>query len=114
MKNTQSIVPQSSYLGSCIEVGENTGSIIDRYFSDASELAQYFDPSIEDNNAGADLSKVKQLSFDEFSKKILIDDNIKSYIDINNCEYYYIEDFNIYIIYDINEDIHYFYGSSVE
>ena len=102
----EEILKESQYLGSCVEVGdEDSNNFINRIFSDATEMAYYVGNPDEE-----DLGKSEKISKKEFFSKI-DKETINKKVLRGEVEYFYIPDLDIYFIYNINKDIHYFYRS---
>ena len=102
----EEILKEAQYLGSCVEVGdEDSNNFINRIFSDATEMAYYVGNPDEE-----DLGKSEKISKKEFFSKI-DKETIKKKVLRGEVEYFYIPDLDIYFIYNVNKDIHYFYRS---
>jgi len=101
------------YIGSCVDVGENTGSTICDYFGDATEMAEWVG-----NPDEGDEGNSKEISKQEFYKHIS-DSKVKPKHTKGKHTYHYIsedsrgkmtpEESGLFFIYNIDQDIHYFY-----
>lgn len=103
--NEKYLLNESTYLGSCVEVGdEDSGNYINDIFSDATEMAYYVgDPDSGDIGRSKEIKKpvfLKNISLSSIDKKTLKGD----------VQFYYIPDLKIYYIYT-DDGIHHFYKS---
>jgi hypothetical protein len=97
-------IMNEGYLGSCVEVGdEDSHNLINRIFSDATEMAYYVGNPDED-----EWGKSEKISKKEFFNKINKDYVKKKQLK-GQVVFYYIPDLDIYYIYNFDKDIHYFY-----
>jgi hypothetical protein len=98
------IIRESSYIGSCVEVGDaNSCNYINKIFSDATDMAYYVgDP---DND---DFGQSKEIPKEEFFENVDIK-NIKNKQLKGDVGFYYIPNLKIYYIYNFDNGIHYFY-----
>ena len=102
----EELIKESQYLGSCVEVGdEDSYNYINRIFSDATEMAYYVGNPDED-----DPGQSERISKKEFFSKIE-KETIKKKVLKGEVEYFYIPNLDIYFIYNVDKDIHYFYRS---
>jgi len=94
------------YIGNCTDsFCKNTGDCQNSCFVDVSDFGNKEEEFRDEVDNGRDLF----MTFDEF-KSIVGDEPILASFEGKNMEYYFYEGSqNIYVAYDMDEDIHYFF-----
>lgn len=96
-----------SYIGSCVDVGNDTGEPICDIFSDATEMSsEVYDPEEDDNNDSIEIKKEDFLKYVNITNSDMIKGKVK---------YFYlgaskkIEQAKIFYVYNFPKDVHYFF-----
>jgi hypothetical protein len=85
-----------NFAGTCVNsFNEDGDSLLDEY-RDVSDFA-------------VGCEEAEQISQEKFIQMINVDSNAQQRIDIPNIQYLYDRDHDVVMLYDENEDIHYFY-----
>lgn len=96
-----------SYIGSCVDVGNDTGEPICDIFSDATEMSsKVYDPEEDDNNDSIEIKKEDFLKYINLTNSDMVKGKVK-YFYIGTSKN--IEQAKIFYVYNFPKDIHYFF-----
>ena len=108
------ILLERRYIGSCVDVGGDSGKEVCDILSDATDMA-----TVVLNPDEGDEGTSKELTKEEFYQFIPIDKVKKKHVKGNHTYHYVAQDergremtpkeSGIFFIYNIDQDIHYFY-----
>ncbi len=108
------ILLERRYIGSCVDVGGDSGKEVCDIWSDATDMA-----TVVGNPDEGDEGTSKELTKEEFYQFIPIDKVKKKHVKGNHTYHYVAQDergremtpkeSGIFFIYNIDQDIHYFY-----
>jgi hypothetical protein len=114
MIRLKNLLRESRYIGSCVDVGGDSGKEVCKYFPDATTMANYVGNPDED-----DWGKSKELPADEWyryidnskvPRKAIKGKNTYHYIAYDNADQEISpEEAAVFFIYNIDQDIHYFF-----
>jgi hypothetical protein len=108
IKLYENINKRYSYVGNCVNsFDSNTGECLSGIFSDVSDFGRYDElatcEDIEDSEGCGKISSKEFLSVVDFEE---IPEEVKN---SDNLEFYYYNN-GVLVIYDLDEDIHYFFS----
>lgn len=90
----QFIKESYKYVGNCINSFDNDGECLFNFYNDVSDFAYHIEEYYVEISKG------------EFLKNVI---NNYQFLNKNNIEYYYDTNKNIFVAYDVDKDIHYFF-----